>query len=152
MPSIGTIIATQRPLYHIMADTPVIEAVKAMVDHNVGALPVLDGDRLVGIFSERDLMRRVIVRGVDTARVKVGEVMATELVTADINDDHTTCLRKMSQYQCRHLPVIDGDKLVAFLSARDLMKAEVEGKELEIKSLTDYIHYVPPPSKKEQKN
>jgi CBS domain-containing protein len=151
MPSISKIIAGQRKLHHIKAGTPVIDAVKTMVENNVGALPVLDGDRLVGVFSERDLMRRVIVKGVDPGQVKVRDVMSTELVTADINDDHTTCLQKMSQFQCRHLPVVDGNNLVAFLSARDLIKAEVEGIKSEIQSLTEYIHYVPPPGKKEQK-
>jgi CBS domain-containing protein len=151
MPSISKIIAGERTLHHIKAGTLVIDAAKMMVEHNVGAVPVLDGDRLVGIFSERDLMRQVIVKGIDPAQIKVRDVMSTTLVTADINDDHTTCLQKMNQFQCRHLPVVDGNELVAFLSARDLMKAEVEGKESEIQSLTEYIHYVPPPSKKEQK-
>jgi CBS domain-containing protein len=144
MSTIKAILARQRPLYHVAAQTLVIDAVKQMVEHNVGALPVLDGDRLAGVFSERDLMRQVIVRGLDPGKVRVGDVMSTNLITADINDDHTTCLQKMSTGKCRHLPVVDNNKLVAFLSARDLMKAEVEGKELEIKSLTDMIYYVPP--------
>ena len=144
MPTIKAIIASQRPLYHVAADTLVIDAVKDMVEHNVGALPVLDGDRLVGVFSERDLMRQVIVRGLDPSKVRIADVMSTDLITADIDDDHTACLQKMSQGKCRHLPVVDQNKLVGFLSARDLMRAEVEGKEQEIKSLTDFIHYVPP--------
>lgn len=144
MSTIKAIIASHRPLYHIASQSLVIDAVKHMVEHNVGALPVLEGDRLVGVFSERDLMRQVIVRGLDPKSVRVDDVMSTTLITADIDDDHTTCLQKMSQGSCRHLPVVDGDKLVAFLSARDLMRAEVEGKEHEIETLTHYIHYVPP--------
>ena len=144
MPTIKTILAAERPLYHVTRDHRVCEAVKMMVDYNVGALPVLDGDRLVGVFSERDLMRRVIVSNLSVDKVTVGEVMTTKLVTADINDDHTTCLQKMTSHNCRHLPVVEGNRLVGFLSARDLMRVEVEGKEMEIKSLTDYIHYVPP--------
>ena len=144
MSTIKVILASQRPLYHVAAETLVIDAVKDMVEYNVGALPVLDGDRLVGVFSERDLMRQVIVRGLDPSTVKIADVMSTSLITADINDDHTMCLQKMSTGKCRHLPVVDQNKLVAFLSARDLMQAEVEGKEQEIKSLTDFIHYVPP--------
>ena len=144
MSTIKAILASHRPLYHIASESLVIDAVKHMVEKNVGALPVLDGDRLVGVFSERDLMRQVIVRGLDPNAVKVADVMSTTLTVADIDDDHTTCLQKMSRGKCRHLPVVDGDKLVAFLSARDLMRAEVEGKNYEIKSLTHYIHYVPP--------
>lgn len=144
MSTIKAILAGERPLYHVASESFVIDAVKHMVDYNVGALPVLEGDRLVGVFSERDLMRQVIVRGLDPNTVKVADVMSTSIISADINDDHTTCLQKMSQGNCRHLPVVDGDTLVAFLSSRDLMRVEVEGKEHEIKSLTHFIHYVPP--------
>lgn len=144
MSTIKAILVSQRPLYHVVAESLVLDAVKYMVEKNVGALPVLSGGRLAGVFSERDLMHKVIVRGLDPSKVKVADVMSTALITADINDDHTTCLQKMNQGKCRHLPVVDQDKLVAFLSARDLMQAEVEGKEHEIKSLTHFIHYVPP--------
>jgi CBS domain-containing protein len=105
---------------------------------------VLDNDRLVGVFSERDLMRRVIIKGLDASRVTVASAMTADMITADINDDHATCLKKMTARQCRHLPVVENGRLVGFLSARDLMMSDVEGKELEIKSLTDYIYYVPP--------
>jgi len=144
MPKIRSLLDTSRTLHWIAADSSVMDAVKTMVQRNVGALPVLENDRLVGVFSERDLMKRVIVKGLDASQVTVASVMTTDMITADINDDHATCLRKMTSRQCRHLPVIDNNKLVGFLSARDLMISEVEGKELEIKSLTDYIYYVPP--------
>lgn len=148
MSTIKSILASQRPLHHIPAGSPVIDAVRAMVDFNVGALPVLDGGRLVGIFSERDLMRRVVVKGLDASKVLVRDVMSTDLVTADINDDHLTCLNKMSSRNCRHLPVVEEDKLVGFLSAKDLMKADADGKAHEIESLTRYIYYVPPTPEK----
>ncbi|MEW5875066.1 MAG: CBS domain-containing protein [Candidatus Zixiibacteriota bacterium] len=144
MPTIKSILASQRPLHHIPANAPVSEAVRAMVDNNVGALPVLEDGRLVGIFSERDLMRRVVVKGLDAGRVLVRDVMSTDLVTADINDDHITCLNKMNSRSCRHLPVVEANKLVGFLSARDLMKADADGKAFEIESLTQYIYYLPP--------
>lgn len=144
MPTIKAILAKSRPLHCVREEQTVIDAVKTMVDNNVGALPVLKNDRLSGVFSERDLMRRVIVAGHDPSRVTVGEVMSKEIVTADINDDHLTCLRKMSSCGCRHLPVIEGNRLVGFLSARDLMREEVEGKEIEIQTLRDFIYYVPP--------
>ena len=144
MPKIRSLLDTSRTLHWIAADSSVMEAVKTMVQRNVGALPVLENDRLVGVFSERDLMKLVIVKGLDASKITVASVMTTDMITADINDDHATCLKKMTSRQCRHLPVIDNNKLVGFLSARDLMTSEVEGKELEIKSLTDYIYYVPP--------
>lgn len=144
MPTIKAILAKSRPLHCVREQQTVIDAVKTMVDNNVGALPVLKDDRLAGVFSERDLMRRVIVAGHDPSKVTVGEVMSREIVTADINDDHLTCLRKMSSRGCRHLPVIEGNQLVGFLSARDLMREEVEGKDIEIQTLRDFIYYVPP--------
>lgn len=144
MPTVGSIIAKNIPLKWIPVTASVMDAVRIMVGHNVGALPVLDGDQLVGIFSERDLMKRVIVKGSDPTKVPVAEVMTRELVTADINDDHAECLKKMTDNRFRHLPVLEDGRLMGILSVRDLMRTEVEGKEREIKSLTDYIHYVPP--------
>ncbi|HUU47139.1 MAG TPA: CBS domain-containing protein [Acidobacteriota bacterium] len=144
MPTIGTVLAKRQPLHNLPSTATVLDAAKMLVEHNIGALPILEGDRLVGVFSERDLLRRVIAEGRDAAQTKITEVMTTDLVTADIKDDDSICLMKMTEQGCRHLPVVDGDRLVAFLSARDLMKAQVEGMEMEIKTLTEYIHYVPP--------
>ena len=144
MASIRQIVAEKRELHWINAGDTIRHAVHSMVDHNVGALPVLDCGRLVGVFSERDLMRRVIVAGRDLDAVKVSDVMSTKLVTANIDDDHETCLKKMSAAKCRHLPIIDATSLVAFLSSRDLMKVNMEGMEVEIQTLKDMIFYVPP--------
>jgi CBS domain-containing protein len=144
MPTIRELLDSHGSLHWVSANSLVIDAVKTMVRQNVGALPVLDNGRLVGIFSERDLMKRVIVNGQDPSKVTVASAMTTDMITADISDDHATCLQKMISRQCRHLPVVEDKKLVGFLSARDLMMTEVRGKEHEIKSLTDYIYYVPP--------
>jgi CBS domain-containing protein len=144
MPTIGTILAKRQPLHCLSASASVMDAARMMVEHNVGALPVVDGDRLVGVFSERDFMRRVTIENRDPGQTKVADVMTTGIVTADIKDDDTTCLKKMTECKCRHLPVVDGDRLVGFLSARDLMKSRVEGMKMEIRTLTDYIHYIPP--------
>lgn len=144
MPTIAHILARKLPLHCIPSSAMVIEAAQKMVEHNIGALPVLDGTRLVGIFSERDLLRRVIARKRDPAQVVIADVMTTELVTAHINDDDAICLKKMTDHNCRHLPVVEGDQLLGLISARDLMKTKVEGMQMEIQSLTDYIHYVPP--------
>ena len=144
MATISSVLAKKHPLHCILSSSNVLDAAKMMVEHNVGALPVLDGDRLVGVFSERDLLRRVISEGHSPQDVKVSDVMTKELVTASITDDDATCLKKMTESGCRHLPVVDGDQLVGFLSARDLMKSQVDGMRIEIQTLTEYIHYVPP--------
>jgi len=144
MTAISSIITRAIPLKWIPLNSSVIDAVKIMVGHDVGALPVLDGDRLVGVFSERDLMKRVIVQGLDPSSTKVSEVMTRELWAADICDDHTVAMTIMAEQRIRHLPILDQGNLAGFISLRDLLRLELEGKDHEIKSLTDYIHYVPP--------
>ncbi|HWO57872.1 MAG TPA: CBS domain-containing protein [bacterium] len=144
MTAVGSIIAQGIPLKWIPVSASVLDAVKIMVGHDVGALPVLDEDRLVGVFSERDLMKRVIVKGLDPSRTRVADVMSRDIYATDVTDDHSVAMRIMSEQRVRHLPVLDRGRLAGFLSMRDLMRAELEGKEFEIKSLTDYIYYVPP--------
>ena len=144
MTTIRAVLARMQCLHCIQTSATVMEAARMMVSHNIGAMPVLDGDRLVGLFSERDLLKRVVGKGLDPATTKITDVMTTELVTVDINDNDATCLQKMTEHKCRHLPVVENGRLVAFISARDLMKSRVEGMGQEIKTLTDYIHYVPP--------
>jgi CBS domain-containing protein len=144
MTAISSIIVRAIPLKWIPLESSVIDAVKIMVGHNVGALPVLDQTRLVGVFSERDLMKRVIVQGLDPRTTRVSEVMTREIWAADINDDHTVAMELMSEQRIRHLPILDNGSLVGFLSLRDLLRLELAHKDHEIKSLTDYIHYVPP--------
>lgn len=144
MTAIGSIINRGIPLKWIPVQSTVIDAVKIMVGHNVGALPVLDDTRLVGVFSERDLMKRVIVEARDPRTTKVADVMTRDLWAADVNDDHTTAMKLMSEQRIRHLPVLEKGNLVGFISLRDLLRLELDSKDHEIKSLTDYIHYVPP--------
>ena len=144
MAAIGSIIVRGMPLKWIPVESSVIDAVKIMIGHNVGALPVLDNMQLVGVFSERDLMRRVIMQGRDPHSTKVSEVMTRDIWAADVDDDHTVAMKIMADQRIRHLPVMDKGTLAGFLSLRDLLRVELEGKEHEIKSLTDYIHYVPP--------
>lgn len=144
MTAISAIIIRAIPLKWIPLESTVIDAVKIMVGHDVGALPVLDDTRLVGVFYERDLMKRVIVQGLDPRTTKVSEVMTREIWAADIKDDHTVAMKIMSEQRIRHLPILDKGSLVGFLSLRDLLRLELDHKDHEIKSLTDYIHYVPP--------
>lgn len=144
MTAISSIIIRAIPLKWIPLQSSVIDAVKIMVGHDVGALPVLDGTRLVGVFSERDLMKRVIVQGLDPRTTKISEVMTREIWASDIKDDHTVAMKLMAEQRIRHLPILDNGSLVGFLSLRDLLRLELDHKDHEIKSLTDYIHYVPP--------
>jgi len=98
-------------------------------------LPVLDGKRLVGIFSERDLMTRVVARGLDVRRTKVGDVMTKEVVTCEIGESYEACLARMQQHNCRHMPITSGHDVVGFISMRDLLLVNLDEKQKEIEML-----------------
>jgi CBS domain-containing protein len=128
---------------HITAGTPVLDAVRYMAQVRRGAVPVIDEGRLVGMFSERDLMLRVVLAGRDPAKTIVSEVMSGDLVVAQSTDSCRDCLAKMKQLHFRHLPVVEHGNLVGLLSLRDLMEAEAIGQAREIDMLNYYVGYAP---------
>ncbi|MFZ5918197.1 MAG: CBS domain-containing protein [Chloroflexota bacterium] len=137
------------PLYCVNGRQTVMEAVQLMAGKHIGALPVLEGDRLVGIFTERDLMVRVVAAGKAPADVRVNEVMTTDLVVGEVDETLQDALNKMQCKECRHLPVVSGDQLVGVVSVRDLLTLDREVKEQEIQLLDAYIRYIPPPPPRE---
>jgi CBS domain-containing protein len=143
MKTIGSLVA-DREIYHLSADQSVREASRYMTERRVGAASVLEGSRLVGILSERDIMGRVVARGLDPDRTRVGDVMTRDLVVAQVVDTHEDGLRKMKQAGCRHLPVVDGDRLVGMVAQRDLLQIDLTEKDEEIRWLNAYIHFIPP--------
>jgi CBS domain-containing protein len=114
-----------------------------MSAESVGAVPILEEDRLVGIFSERDLMTRVVVPRRDPERTLVAEVMTRDVVTATLEEHVAFCVQKMQQVGCRHLPILSGGRLIAVLSMRDLLRDELEEQDLEIRHLRAYLHQTP---------
>jgi CBS domain-containing protein len=145
MNSVGNLVAG-REVYHLQVEHTVREAARYMSDRRVGAVAVLQGDRLAGVLSERDIMSRVVARGLDPDAVKVGEVMTRDLVVASASDSNDDGVRKMKQAGCRHLPVIQGDRFLGMVSLRDLLQVDLSEKDEEIRLLNAYIHYVPPGS------
>ena len=143
MKTLGALV-TGREVYHVRVQLTVREAARYMSDRRVGAVAVLDGDRLTGVLSERDIMSRVVARGLDPDAVKAGEVMTRELVVADTSESNEDGVRKMKQAGCRHLPVIQGDRFLGLVSLRDLLQVDLSEKDEEIRLLNAYIHYVPP--------
>ncbi|MFQ5724402.1 MAG: cyclic nucleotide-binding/CBS domain-containing protein, partial [Terriglobia bacterium] len=133
-----------RVLYFIRPDQSVAEAARYMTERNVGAVCVLEKDRLVGILSERDMMKHIIAPRRDPEATKVAEVMTAKPVVVDVRESCQTCLKIMKRAGVRHLPVVDADRLVGLLSLRDLLQVDLEEKAEELKLLEDYIHYVPP--------
>jgi CBS domain-containing protein len=120
-----------------------LEAARVMTEHGIGAVPVIDGERVAGIFTERDLMARVVAAGRDPASTSVRDVMSTELVVADAQETHAVGLRRMQQARVRHLMVLDRGRLAGVLSVRDLLAVEMNEKDEEINLLNAYVHFIP---------
>jgi CBS domain-containing protein len=126
-------------VWSIAPDAMVYEAIKLMAQKNVGALMVLENNRLVGIISERDYTRKVILQGKSSKETPVGEIMTKELVTADPNENITDCMRVMTEQRVRHLPVLEGSKLVGVVSIGDLLKWLISAQDATIDHLEKYI-------------
>jgi len=122
----------------------VLDALRRMTFAKVGAIAVVEGDQLIGVFSERDLMTRVVVAGRDPATTLVESVMTREVVTADLHETRDQCLEKMQQRGCRHLPVLSEGRVIAMLSMRDLLRDEIEEQFEEIRHLRAYVYQTPP--------
>jgi CBS domain-containing protein len=124
-------------------DTSVHEVAVLMTRSRIGAIPILRGEELLGIFSERDLMTRVVVAGRDPKTTRVSEVMTTQVVTATLQEHVDYCLDKMKRVGCRHLPVVADGKLIGMLSMRDLLRDEIAEQSQEIAGLKAYLHQQP---------
>ena len=121
-----------------------LDVSRRMCEQGVGAIIVLDGERLVGIFSERDLMTRVVVAGRDPRLTRVVEVMTHDVITAGLDESVDRCLQKMQRAGCRHLPVVHDGRVISMLSMRDLLRDEIEEQGEEIRHLRAYIQQAPP--------
>ena len=113
----------------------VLEVAETMNRARVGAIPIVDGDALVGLFSERDLLTRVVVADRDPRGTRVSDVMTHEVVTANLDDSVDQCLDLIRRTGCRHLPVVHGGRAIAMLTMRDLLRVEVTERERELSSL-----------------
>jgi CBS domain-containing protein len=125
-------------------DATVFDVVTVMSEGRIGAIPIIEGERLVGIFSERDLMTRVVVSGRDPHSTRVIEVMTHDVVTAALDESVDRCLQKMQRAGCRHLPVVHDGRVISMLSMRDLLRDEIEVQGEEIRHLRAYIQQSPP--------
>jgi CBS domain-containing protein len=116
----------RKPVLSVAKGATVMDAVQAMVERNVGATVVLDGTRLVGVFTERDVVTRVVLRRLNPETTPVAEVMTTKVLTVREDADRSSVLRLMSDHHIRHLPVVNAEGgVVMMLSMRHLLRAEV---------------------------
>jgi CBS domain-containing protein len=128
-----------REVLEIDADVTVLDAVRRMDEANVGSLLVTEGGRVVGIFTERDYLRRVALERRDDESTAVRAVMSSPLVVVTPDTPIDECMAIMTDRRIRHLPVVSGDEVVGLLSIGDLVKHQSEQQSFEIKYLTDYI-------------
>jgi CBS domain-containing protein len=133
-------VLRQLHLVHAAPSATVLEVAVLMSEAGVGCIPVLEDERLVGVFSERDLMTRVVVEGRDPCQTLVGSVMTRGVVTAGLDERVERCLEKMRSVGCRHLPVVTESRVIAMISMRDLLSDEIEEQVEEIRTLRAYLH------------
>ncbi|MCF8240607.1 MAG: CBS domain-containing protein [Melioribacteraceae bacterium] len=134
-------ILESRKLYTVKSGVTVREVIDYLAEHNIGLVPVLTGEgKLVGVFSERDLVRRVISKGLNTYETKVDEVMTKELILGTLSESHEECLQKMKKAKIRHLIIAENDKLLGIVSIRDLLELDLLTKAETIEVLNNYIY------------
>lgn len=126
-------LVKDRRVYSIEADQTVLEAARFMMEHNIGALPVLRNGELAGIFSERDIMNRVVAIGRMPGTTKVSEVMTPNPKAISVQETVENSLFLMREFGFRHLPIVDGKQLKGLVSLRDLLLRYVSQKEAEAK-------------------
>ena len=126
-------------VFSIQAGQTVYEAVAEMDAKNVGALIVKDGDKVAGIISERDYVRKVVLKGRSSKDIPVEMIMTRDLVSVTPQQTIHHAMALMTQKRCRHLPVYEDEQLVGMLSIGDLVKAIIAGQELRIQILEDYV-------------
>ncbi|MGB6676488.1 MAG: CBS domain-containing protein [Terriglobales bacterium] len=129
--------------YRADANQMVLDVAQAMVDRNIGAVPVLSDGLLIGIFSERDLMKRVVVEGRDPGTTKVETVMTDNPLTVSPDESLETCMVLMRRHGFRHLPVCEGKQLRGIVSLRDILLHDLNEKDHEVRMMRAYIQASP---------
>ena len=119
------------------------DVAKKMSERNVGAVPVLDSGKLVGLFSERDLMTRVVAQGLNPEKTPVSTVMTRDIVVSDPTENIEAALQKMYRVGCRHLPVVERGNLVGMISLRDLLQMDDETNKEKADFLNELVTYSP---------
>jgi len=128
-----------KELISIAPDRPVFDALVILAEYRIGALAIMQGDNLVGIFSERDYAREIVLQGRSSKTTQLQEVMSSNVITGKPNDLVDAAMSLMSEKRIRHLPIVDGSKVLGMLSLGDLVKETITYQQNLIKQLENYI-------------
>ncbi len=140
MANVGKLLEKKgKELISVSPDTEVRDAIKKMAEKSAGTALVMDGNTLVGIFSERDFIRKIYLKDKCGKGVKVSEIMSTHLTTVKADTTLESCMEIMTEKRIRHLPVLDGGRVAGIVSIGDIVKYMVQEKEFVIKNLQSYI-------------
>ena len=126
-------------VYSVAPNDSVIDAIRLMAQKGVGAVLVMEGAGLVGIISERDYARKVVLHGRSSADTAVREIMTAEVVTVGLQQTVAECMRIVTEHRIRHLPVMDGDEVAGVISIGDLVKSVIEDQKVQLDELQRYI-------------
>jgi CBS domain-containing protein len=129
-----------RAVFSVGPETPVLEAIRAMAEHHIGALLVMKGEVLAGIVSERDYARKVILLGRSSSDTPVRDIMTTPVLTVSPETSVEQCMQLVTDKRVRHLPVLEAGRVVGMVSIGDLVKAVIAAQQQQIEQLESYIH------------
>jgi len=142
MSTVDTLLITKgNHVWHADPEQSVFDAITLMEEKGVGALAVVKDDKLVGIFSERDYARQVVLKGRTSKETLVRDIMTRQVLVTHREQSTNNCMALMTEKKIRHLPVMDGDKLVGMISLGDVVKEIILGHEIKIKELENYISW-----------
>jgi CBS domain-containing protein len=126
-------------VWSVPPETTVYEAIKLMADKNIGAVLVISGGKLSGVFTERDYTRKVILQGKTSKETRVREIVSTEVISVGLNHSIEDCMKLMTEHRVRHLPVVEGEKVVGLVSIGDLVNWIISTQSAQIDQMAQYI-------------
>jgi CBS domain-containing protein len=129
-----------RAIYSVEPQAAVLDAIRLMAEHHVGALLVMKGAALEGIVSERDYARKVILRGRSSSDTPVRDIMSSPVLTVSLETSVQACMQLMTDHRVRHLPIVEGGRVIGMVSIGDLVKAVIAEQQQQIEQLESYIH------------
>lgn len=140
MRSVRQLLEAKAPeVFAIGPDAPVVDAIRLMAEKRIGALLVMQAGKLVGIVSERDYARKVVLQGKSSRDTPVSDIMTPQVMTVGLGDTAEHCMQLVTNRRIRHLPVMDGEHVLGVVSIGDLVRAVIEDQQVELDQLQRYI-------------